>query len=83
MKNGNLILMFSSYKEIMVIGEAEGCRPFSSLLEDDGKWFPENVDLDPKNDVIVLPFSSGTTGLPKGVMLTHTNLIANLQQMCL
>ena len=67
----------------MVIGEAEGCRPFSSLLEDDGKCFPENVDLDPKNDVIVLPFSSGTTGLPKGVMLTHTNLIANLQQMCL
>lgn len=66
-----------------MIGEAEGCRPFSSLLEDDGKMFPENVDLDPKNDLIVLPFSSGTTGLPKGVMLTHTNLIANLQQLCL
>ena len=66
-----------------MIGEADGCRPFSRLLEDDGKAFPENVDLDPKSDVIVLPFSSGTTGLPKGVMLTHTNLIANLQQMCL
>ena len=32
------------------------------------------------NDVAVLPYSSGTTGLPKGVMLTHKNLIANLLQ---
>ena len=52
-------------------------------MEDDGRLFPENVDIDPKNDSIVLPFSSGTTGLPKGVMLTHTNLIANLQQLSL
>lgn len=70
-------------REIFVVGEAEGCRPFSSLLDGHGSSFPDNVDLDPKNDVIVLPFSSGTTGLPKGVMLTHSNLIANLQQMCL
>ncbi|XP_051157523.1 uncharacterized protein LOC127279291 [Leptopilina boulardi] len=32
------------------------------------------------NDVAVLPYSSGTTGLPKGVMLTHKNLISNLLQ---
>lgn len=32
------------------------------------------------NEVAVLPYSSGTTGLPKGVMLTHKNLIANLMQ---
>ena len=67
----------------MVIGNADGYRPFSTLMEDDGRMFPENVTIDPGNDVLVLPFSSGTTGLPKGVMLTHTNIIANLQQMCL
>ncbi|MEL6348535.1 MAG: AMP-binding protein, partial [Myxococcota bacterium] len=31
-------------------------------------------------DVVVLPYSSGTTGFPKGVMLTHFNLVANLVQ---
>ena len=35
------------------------------------------VDLD---DVVVLPYSSGTTGLSKGVMLTHRNLVANIEQ---
>ena len=35
------------------------------------------VDLD---DVVVLPYSSGTTGLAKGVMLTHRNLVANIEQ---
>ena len=69
------------FQEIIVIGESDGCRPFSSLLEDDGKAFPENVDIDAEKDMCGLPYSSGTTGLPKGVMLSHYNVIANLQQM--
>ncbi|XP_033752286.1 probable 4-coumarate--CoA ligase 5 [Pecten maximus] len=65
---------------ITIGGQAEGCVPFTGLLEDDGKAFPENVDIDPENDVLFLPYSSGTTGLPKGVMLTHKNIIANILQ---
>jgi acyl-CoA synthetase (AMP-forming)/AMP-acid ligase II len=65
-------------EEIFVVGEAEGATPFADLIGD-----PSDVPspaIDPAEDVAVLPYSSGTTGLPKGVMLTHRNLVANLMQ---
>jgi acyl-CoA synthetase (AMP-forming)/AMP-acid ligase II len=40
---------------------------------------PEEVQVDP-GDLAVLPYSSGTTGLMKGVMLSHRNLVANIEQ---
>ncbi|MDH6137210.1 acyl-CoA synthetase (AMP-forming)/AMP-acid ligase II [Kitasatospora sp. MAA4] len=39
------------------------------------------VSIDPGSDVAVLPYSSGTTGLPKGVMLTHRSIATNLAQV--
>lgn len=41
---------------------------------------PPSVAIDPMQDIAALPYSSGTTGLSKGVMLTHYNLTANLRQ---
>jgi len=38
------------------------------------------VELDPATALAAMPYSSGTTGLPKGVMLSHRNLVANLLQ---
>lgn len=45
----------------------------------DGHAAPQ-VSFDPATHLAVLPYSSGTTANPKGVMLTHTNLVANVAQ---
>jgi len=63
-------------KDLFVLGEADGVTPLSSLF---GEPLAEQVPVD-LDDVVVLPYSSGTTGLSKGVMLTHRNLVANLVQ---
>src|SRR5262245_63458351 len=65
-------------RELYVFGEAEGAIPFSSLLSSGGSL--PDVAIDRREQVVVLPYSSGTTGLPKGVMLTHYNLVANILQ---
>lgn len=66
-------------REIFVAGEAEGATPFASLLACTGVA-PE-VMINPREDIAALPYSSGTTGTAKGVMLSHYNLIANLCQL--
>jgi acyl-CoA synthetase (AMP-forming)/AMP-acid ligase II len=65
-------------REVLVLGTAEGATPVAALL-DAGTPGPEVAD-DP-GAVALLPYSSGTTGLPKGVMLTHANLVTMLRQM--
>jgi long-chain acyl-CoA synthetase len=48
------------------------------LLANDGK--PEKVAIDPLEDVALLQYTGGTTGVPKGAMLTHANVHANVEQ---
>ena len=69
----------SKVEELFVFGEAEDATPFDSLLQSDGDV--PRVEINPREDLVALPYSSGTTGLPKGVMLTHYNIVANMRQM--
>ena len=63
--------------EIYVLGEAEGATPVTALF---GAPLAEQVPVE-SSTVVVLPYSSGTTGISKGVMLTHGNLVANVAQV--
>ena len=62
----------------MTIDAVDGVPSLAAIAVDAD---PPPVTIDPASDVVVMPYSSGTTGLPKGVMLTHRNLVANLAQI--
>ncbi|MBA0720211.1 hypothetical protein Golax_007841 [Gossypium laxum] len=89
--NAKLIITQASYVDkvkefaqdndvmVMCIDSApEGCLHFSELTQADDNDLPE-VDI-ASEDVVALPYSSGTTGLPKGVMLTHKGLVTSVAQ---
>ena len=53
--------------------------PYETLLDNDG--LTETPVIDPEHDIAVLQYTGGTTGVPKGAMLTHANLSANTEQV--
>mmetsp|Transcript_24205 Transcript_24205/g.29352 ORF Transcript_24205/g.29352 Transcript_24205/m.29352 type:complete len:578 (-) Transcript_24205:244-1977(-) len=65
--------------QLFCFGDAEGFTPWSELINNDPKSAVPGK-FDPKKQVQTLPYSSGTTGLPKGVMLSHYNIISNVEQ---
>jgi acyl-CoA synthetase (AMP-forming)/AMP-acid ligase II len=64
-------------REIIVFGEAPGTTPFAELLRP-GSVAAVSVPV--REHLAAMPYSSGTSGVPKGVMLTHYNLVAQLMQ---
>jgi acyl-CoA synthetase (AMP-forming)/AMP-acid ligase II len=69
----------SGIEEIFTLDGAEGSTPFMALMQEAG--MPPKIEFDTDNDLVVLPYSSGTTGLPKGVMISHRNATYHMHQV--
>jgi acyl-CoA synthetase (AMP-forming)/AMP-acid ligase II len=65
-------------EQVIVLDGAEGHPSLRDLLTENNP--APQIEFDPAEQVAVLPYSSGTTGRPKGVILTHRNLVANVAQ---
>ncbi|WP_264757823.1 AMP-binding protein [Neobacillus dielmonensis] len=71
------------YKDKLTSIIAEGKLVESDSLQawiEKGKNPPPAIDMDVKEDIAILQYTGGTTGRPKGVMITHYNVISNLYQ---
>ncbi|WP_133716812.1 long-chain-fatty-acid--CoA ligase [Methylocaldum gracile] len=64
---------------VSIGGEVEGAEAFDAFLRSDAPV--PNIDCDPQEDLVVILYTSGTTGRPKGAMLTHGNLVANTRSV--
>ncbi|MEM8630850.1 MAG: AMP-binding protein [Pseudomonadota bacterium] len=62
----------------LILIDSDGDTGLSGLM---GSQLENQYPVDVTEHVVVMPYSSGTTGLPKGVMLTHRNLVANVDQI--
>jgi len=66
----------------IILADTEGIEEALSLTEILKRCLPEPpaFDLKPKEDIAAIEYTGGTTGFPKGAMLTHYNLVANAIQ---
>ena len=76
-----IITSYDDYSpaESEVIKEIPGTYHFRKLIQDHGPELPE-VKIDPTEDLAILAFTGGSTGVPKGVMITHYQRLTNILQ---
>ncbi|KEY70027.1 hypothetical protein S7711_04042 [Stachybotrys chartarum IBT 7711] len=70
-------------ENILLLGDKDESGKFKHWtgITAKGAWIqPRKTPIDPKKDLAFLVYSSGTTGMPKGVMLTHYNVVSNSVQ---
>ncbi len=74
----NILFKLAKKKERAKLPQSDRYVLFRDLINNDG--VPEKIELDPIEDVAVLQYTGGTTGTPKGAMLTHANVVSNVEQ---
>lgn len=74
----NLLFPLVKWKDIAAEAHAGDYLAFDDLVHNDGK--PAPIEIDPHNDLALLQYTGGTTGIPKAAALTHANLVANAEQ---
>ena len=74
------LLVLHVQQEVFVLGSPQGRHTTYHKLLREKHTHLQQVSTDPTRDVAVLIYSSGTSGSPKGVMLSHHNIIANICQ---
>lgn len=77
----NLLYRFVRHRDLARVPNDAAHLSFKSLMNNNGNFEP--VPLDPTQDVAVLQYTGGTTGVSKGAMLTHANIYANVVQTAL
>jgi long-chain acyl-CoA synthetase len=75
----NFLYRLAKRKDVAHIPGDPRFRRYSEIVDNDGRIVPHPVN--PRRDIAVLQYTGGTTGTPKGAMLTHANLYANAYQM--
>lgn len=74
----NILFRLFKFRDLAKITPASDVVWFHDLIQNDGR--PHVPVIDPEHDIAVLQYTGGTTGVPKGAMLTHHNITANAAQ---
>ncbi len=75
----SILFRLFKWRELATITYKKGVVPLFTLMN---KGFtPKFVEIDPDTDIALIQYTGGTTGVPKGAMLTHTNIMSNTHQV--